>query len=78
MLYLVGAAYFWLALWVDRYNLLRHVAPPPRTGPSLTMAMAAFVFPLSIVLHVALVGSFHGIVVAGLPRGQCWTLRTSA
>ena len=53
-LYLVGTAYFWLALWVDRYNLLRHVAPPPRTGPSLTVAMATFWFPLSIVLHLGL------------------------
>ena len=35
-LYLYTAIYFWLAGWIDRYNLLRRLAPPPVTDASLT------------------------------------------
>ena len=49
-LYLVGTAY-WLALWVD-YNLLA-TWRRRRGRPSLTVAMATFWFPLSI-LHLGL------------------------
>ena len=29
VLYLIAAIYFWLAAWIDRYNLLRRLAPCP-------------------------------------------------
>ena len=51
VLYAIAAFYFWLAGWIDRYNLLRRLAPPPVTDASLTAAVSIVVFPLSILLH---------------------------
>ena len=50
--YLIAALYFWLAQWIDRYNLLRRLAPPPVTDASLTATVAVAVFPTALLLHV--------------------------
>ena len=51
-LYAIATIYFWMATWIDRYNLLRRLAPPPVTDASLTAAVAIIVFPIAILLHV--------------------------
>ena len=51
-LYAIGAGFFWLGAWIDRYNLLRRLAPPPVTDASLTATIAIAVFPCAILLHV--------------------------
>lgn len=61
-LYLVAAGYFWLAAWIDRYNLLRRLAPPPLTGAALTSAVALFVFPIAIGLHVIMALIFFAAI----------------
>ena len=38
--------------WIDRHNLLRRMSPPPRTEATLTRALALYVFPLALALHV--------------------------
>jgi hypothetical protein len=53
-LYAIGAFYFWLAGWIDRFHLLRRVAPPPVTDARLTAAVATRVFPLAILCHVGM------------------------
>lgn len=52
MLYLIGAGYFWAALYIDRYNLLRRVSPPPRTGAHQTLTLTLIVFPFALGMHV--------------------------
>lgn len=52
VLYAIAAGYFWLAGWIDRYNLLRRLAPPPVTDASLTASVAIVVFPIAVCLHV--------------------------
>ena len=52
VLYLIAAIYFYLAAWIDRYNLLRRLAPPPVTDASLTATAAIVIFPTAILLHV--------------------------
>ena len=51
MLYLVAAFYFWLAAWIDRHNLLRNMAPPPRTPPTVARTLTLVVFPFALMLH---------------------------
>ena len=64
ILYLIAALYFWLAAWIDRYNLLRRIAPPPVTGPDLTQAAALGVVPLAVLLHVVMALVFFSILRA--------------
>ena len=54
LLYLIAAGYFWLAGWVDRYNLLRRLAPPPVTGTELVASVALGVVPIAVCLHVGM------------------------
>ena len=54
VLYLVATLYFWLAGWIDRYNLLRRLTPPPVTDATLVSAVAMIVFPIAIALHVVM------------------------
>lgn len=51
-LYAYAAFYFWLAAWIDRFNLLRRLAPPPVTDASLTATAAIVIFPVAVLLHV--------------------------
>ena len=67
LLYLIGAFYFWLAAWIDRYNLLRRLAPPPVTDASLTSAMALIVFPAAVGMHVVLALVFFAALPAMAP-----------
>lgn len=54
IVYLFGALYFCGAEIIDRLNLLRNMAPPPRTSARLTFTMHTSVLPIGIVLHVAM------------------------
>ena len=69
ILYLIGAGYFWLALWIDRFNLLRRIVPPPRTGPHLTLSLTLLIFPMAVLLHsVMSVFFFEAIILGGRRR----------
>jgi len=39
-------------MWVDRYNLLRRLAPPPRSPDALIGTVLTVVLPVAIMLHV--------------------------
>jgi len=52
LVYFFGACYFWGALYIDRYNLLRNIAPPPRTSAHLTLSLTLIVFPVALGLHI--------------------------
>lgn len=57
-LFLVAAAYFWLGSWIDRYNLLRRLAPPPATDERLTRAATLYIFPMGVVAHILMALAF--------------------
>ena len=64
ILYLLAAFYFWLAGWIDRYNLLRRLSPPPRTDAALTRALCLVVFPLGMALHALMACLFFSSLPA--------------
>ncbi|EOD12468.1 hypothetical protein EMIHUDRAFT_437392 [Emiliania huxleyi CCMP1516] len=64
LLYLLAAFYFWLAGWIDRYNLLRRLSPPPRTDAALTRALCLVVFPLGMALHALMACLFFSSLPA--------------
>ena len=51
LLYFIGALFFWLGSWIDRYNFLRRLAPPPRTDTRLTKTLCLYITPLALALH---------------------------
>ena len=52
VLFIIATAYFWLGSWIDRYNLLRRLTPPPATDESLSKAAALYLFPTGVALHI--------------------------
>jgi len=70
LLYLIAAFYFWLAGWIDRTNLLRHLAPPPRTDAALVRALCLYVFPLSLALHAMMACFFFSSLPAEAARAS--------
>ena len=61
-LYLAIALYFWSAHWVDRYNWLRRISPPPHTHDRQMEFVLSTTFPLSILIHVFMaLWFFHDI-----------------
>lgn len=49
---LLTAAFMWLAMWVDRYNLLRRFAPPPRSPDFLISVVHCYIMPAAIAVHL--------------------------
>ena len=50
--YLLTAALCWVSMWVDRYNLLCRLAPPPRSPDALVATMCTVILPCGIVVHL--------------------------
>ena len=48
LLYVLLAAHMWLAHWVDRWNFLHRLSPPPPTHGRLVVLMTEFFLPLSV------------------------------
>eukprot|EP00967_Tisochrysis_lutea_P018280 scaffold20722_cov33-Tisochrysis_lutea.AAC.2 len=51
--YLLTAAFMWLAMWIDRFNLLRRFSPPPRSPDFLIGVVLAYILPAAIAIHLA-------------------------
>ena len=49
--YLLTAFFRLLAMWIDRYNLLRRLAPPPRSPDALVSLVLGKIFPAAIAIH---------------------------
>lgn len=52
VLYALLAAHMWVAHWVDRWNFLHRLSPPPPTHGRLVVLMTEFFLPLSVLLHI--------------------------
>jgi len=50
--YLFCAVFLWVSMWIDRYNLLRRLVPPPRSPDALISLLLRVIFPLAISLHL--------------------------
>ena len=53
-LYVLGFVFCVAAAWIDRYNLLRRLAPPPPTSDRLVANLVRVVVPCSILLHMVI------------------------
>ena len=45
-------AFMWVTMWIDRYNLLRRLVPPPRSPDSLISLILVVIFPIAIAFHL--------------------------
>jgi len=50
--YLLTTALCWVSMWVDRYNLLRRLAPPPRSPDTLVATMTTVILPCAVAVHL--------------------------
>ena len=58
VLYALLAAHMWVAHWVDRWNFLHRLSPPPPTHGRLVVLMTEFFLPLSVLLHISMAPLF--------------------
>ena len=58
VLYALLAAHMWVAHWVDRWNFLHRLSPPPPTHGRLVVLMTEFFLPLSVLLHLIMAPLF--------------------
>jgi len=52
LLYALASAFMWLSMWIDRYNLLRQFAPPPRSPDALIGLVLRIILPFAIFVHL--------------------------
>ncbi|KAL3910085.1 MAG: hypothetical protein SGPRY_009191 [Prymnesium sp.] len=52
MWYALAAAFMWLSMWIDRYNLLRQFAPPPRSPDALIDVVLRIILPVAMIVHL--------------------------
>ena len=57
--YLISFLFFVSAHWIDRHNLLRRLAPPPRSPEKLIGVTLTVVLPLAILLHLVRTLGFY-------------------
>jgi len=57
--YLFTSFFMWIAMWIDRYNLLRRLAPPPRSPDALIGLVLRVILPAAIALHLACAVMFY-------------------
>ena len=50
--YIFCATFMWVSMWIDRYNLLRRLVPPPRSPDALISLILRVIFPVAISLHL--------------------------
>ena len=67
LLYGFAALYFAVSGYVDRYNFLRNMVPPPRTSAKLTVSAHATVFPIGIVAHAVMARGTHRVFPLHFP-----------
>jgi hypothetical protein len=70
--YLLTACFMWLAMWIDRYNLLRRFAPPPRSPDFLIAVMLTYILPAAILLHLGGTVLFYEQVSARRGVRRVW------
>jgi hypothetical protein len=55
--------FFFIANWVDRFNLLRHLAPPPPQDDSIMRQLVQILLPIGVLLHMAVACVAHAMKV---------------
>ena len=50
--YLLTTIACWVSMWVDRYNLLRRLAPPPRSPDALIGTLLTVILPAALAVHL--------------------------
>lgn len=55
--------FFFIANWVDRFNLLRHLAPPPPQDDSIMRQLVQILLPIGVLLHMAVACIAYGMKV---------------
>ena len=58
VLYVLLAAHMWLAHWVDRWNFLHRLSPPPPTHDRQMALVTGFMLPCSVALHLIMAPIF--------------------
>ena len=58
VLYALLAAHMWLAHWVDRWNFLHRLSPPPPTHDRQMALVTGFMLPCSVALHLIMAPVF--------------------
>ena len=51
--YLLTSFFMLLSMWIDRYNLLRRLKPPPRSPDALISLVLSKILPATIAVHLA-------------------------
>ena len=51
-------------MWIDRYNLLRRLVPPPRSPDALISLILRVIFPMAISLHLLASAMFYSFELA--------------
>lgn len=81
LMYALACAFMWLSMWIDRYNLLRQLAPPPRSPDALIGLVLRIILPIALLVHLlcaVMFYSYEAYVMLGDPlcpvreRGDGW------
>jgi hypothetical protein len=51
-MYVLAGLFVWLSMWIDRYNLLRRFAPPPRSPDTLIGLVLCIILPIAIFVQL--------------------------
>ena len=69
--YVFCGCFMWVSMWIDRYNLLRRLVPPPRSPDALISLILRVIFPVAISLHLissVIFYSFELALISNDPR----------
>ena len=55
--------FLFIANWVDRFNLLRHLAPPPPQDDSIMRQLVQILLPIGVLLHMAVACTAYAMKV---------------
>ena len=50
--YAFCCVFMWVTMWIDRFNLLRRLVPPPRSPDSLISLILVVIFPIAVAFHL--------------------------
>ena len=59
ILYVILGVYGWLSAWIDRFNFLRQLRPPPETHDRQMAWVVNKIFPFAILLHLWMAVIFY-------------------
>ena len=59
LMYALACAFMWLSMWIDRYNLLRQLALPPRSPDALIGLVLRIILPIALLVHLLCAVMFY-------------------